>query len=164
MTAIAPVETPNVASLAAVIANCWIDAKFRSELAANPKRVLAEYGVAISHGVDVRVLVDEPRLINVVLPRRRDNDRAQPAPPQFHTFSEVRAYICARARGDAGFRRRFLAAPAAMVRSLGYALPDDVHVAAYEATDDTRYFVVPAEPSAPLSAVVQNEIDVLSGA
>jgi hypothetical protein len=153
----------NAAALASVIANCWLDKAFQSELVADPRKIFTEFNIGLPDGCDIQVVVDGPKLIHMVLadcPLRRECciDRL-PAPP---TLPQAYAFVYEKARHDYGFRRQFLAKPNAVLRALGLDLAADVRIVPCETTAERRYFAVPAPPPVPPGTAVESEIAMLA--
>jgi hypothetical protein len=53
-----------------VVAQAWTDEAFKQRLLAEPKTVLAEQGVELPAGLEVRVMEDTEQLHHLVLPPR----------------------------------------------------------------------------------------------
>jgi hypothetical protein len=55
-------------SLGRVIARCWTDETYKSELLADPVKVLAAAGITVPAGTSVKVLEDTPTVNYLVIP------------------------------------------------------------------------------------------------
>ena len=51
-----------------VVAAAWADPSFKTRLLGNPTAALAEYGIHVPHGQEVRVVEETPAVAYVVLP------------------------------------------------------------------------------------------------
>ena len=66
-------------TLAALFAACWKDETLKQRFMADPKTVLAEYGMPVPDGIDVRVVENADDRIHITLP----------APPEgYQTLSD----------------------------------------------------------------------------
>lgn len=163
MNATAQPNNLNVISLAGIIANCWLNKEFKNKLIADPKKILSKHNIEFPADVNIKVLVDSPNLIHIILANEPLEDRLSiDTLPENPTFLQVYRYIYEKGRTDRAFRHRFLVMPTKTFRELGFSLPENVHIAGYESTEHTRYFVIPTAPKATLSTVIQNEMTMLS--
>ena len=55
-------------NLAALFAACWKDADLKARFVANPAAVLAEYGMTIPEGIDVKVVENADDCVHITLP------------------------------------------------------------------------------------------------
>jgi hypothetical protein len=53
-----------------LIAKCWADETFKQRLISEPARTLAQEGIEIPEGVQVKVLADSEHRIHLVIPMR----------------------------------------------------------------------------------------------
>ncbi len=51
-----------------VVARAWDDEDFRQRLLADPRAVLAEYGMDVPEGMEIKVVEDTPEVCHLVLP------------------------------------------------------------------------------------------------
>jgi len=67
--AIEQAQTPEYAKrYGQLVARAWGDAAFKARLLAEPAAVLAEHGIPVPPGVEVRVLASTPTLVHLALP------------------------------------------------------------------------------------------------
>ena len=57
-----------------VVAKTWSDPAFKTRLTADPKGVLAEHGVAVPEGVEVRVVENSDKVVHLALPAKPSGD------------------------------------------------------------------------------------------
>ena len=57
-----------------VVAKTWSDPAFKARLTADPRRVLAEHGVSIPEGVEVKIVENTDTLVHVALPPKPSGD------------------------------------------------------------------------------------------
>ena len=55
-------------ALAQLFAACWKDEALKARLMADPKAVLAEYGVPVPDGIDVKVVENADDCVHITLP------------------------------------------------------------------------------------------------
>ena len=55
-------------ALARLFAACWKDEALKARLMADPKAVLAEYGMEVPDGIDVKVVENADDCVHVTLP------------------------------------------------------------------------------------------------
>ena len=145
-----------------LVARAWGDAAFKAHLLAEPAAVLAERGIALPPGLEVRLHEDTPTLVHLTLPPPPTDDPSDEAsgPAPLAPSAQPYLRLAARARGDAGFKRRLLADPAAALAEQGLQLPPGVEVRAVENTDRVLYLALPPAPSDELS---DEQLDAVAG-
>jgi hypothetical protein len=57
-----------------VVARAWRDADFRRRLLAEPAQALAEHGVQVPEGLEVRVVENAAGLVHLILPPKPGDD------------------------------------------------------------------------------------------
>lgn len=57
-----------------VVAKTWSDPAFKVRLTADPKSVLAEHGVSMPEGVEVKVVENSDRVVHLILPAKPTGD------------------------------------------------------------------------------------------
>lgn len=57
-----------------VVARTWSDPDFKARLTADPKSVLAEHGVSVPEGVDVKVVENNEKVVHLTLPAKPSGD------------------------------------------------------------------------------------------
>lgn len=62
-------ETDAAKKMGKVIAKAWSDEKFRAKLRANPAGVLAEEGISVPAGTNVKLVEDTEHTAHIVLPQ-----------------------------------------------------------------------------------------------
>ena len=55
--------------LAALFAACWKDEALKARFMADPKAVLAEYGMAVPDGIDVNVVENTDNTVHITMPK-----------------------------------------------------------------------------------------------
>ena len=144
-----------------LVARAWGDAAFKARLLAEPAAVLAERGIALPPGLEVRLHEDTPTLVHLTLPPPSEDpsdEASGPAPLAPSAQPYLR--LAARARGDAGFKRRLLADPAAALAEQGLQLPPGVAVRVHESTPTLVHLALPPKPSDELS---DEQLDAVAG-
>jgi len=144
-----------------LVARAWGDAAFKAHLLAEPAAVLAERGIALPPGLEVRLHEDTPTLVHLTLPPPSEDpsdEASGPAPLAPSAQPYLR--LAARARGDAGFKRRLLADPAAALAEQGLQLPPGVAVRVHESTPTLIHLALPPRPSDELS---DEQLDAVAG-
>ena len=54
--------------LAALFAACWKDEALKARFMADPKAVLAEYGMDVPHGMDLNVVENTDTIVHITMP------------------------------------------------------------------------------------------------
>ena len=57
-----------------IVARTWSDPAFKSRLTSDPSSVLAEHGVAVPEGVEVKVVENSDKVIHLTLPAKPSGD------------------------------------------------------------------------------------------
>lgn len=57
-----------------VVAKTWSDPAFKARLTADPKSVLAEHGVSVPEGVDLKVVENSDKVVHLTLPAKPSGD------------------------------------------------------------------------------------------
>ncbi len=65
--------TEQTKNLAILFAACWKDADLKIRFQANPKEVLAEYGMEVPEDIDVNVVENSDNTVHITLPMAPDN-------------------------------------------------------------------------------------------
>lgn len=128
-----------------VLQRIWNDPEFKKKLLANPKPVLAELGIGVPAGRDVRMWENTPQEMNFVLPNKAD------MPPGFdpETANAVVGKVIKKAWNDASFKAKLLADPRrAVADAVGVELPAALHVRVHEDTPALSNMVLPVNPAA----------------
>jgi len=136
--------SPDPASVAAVIANCWLDRSFQTQLVQAAASVLNASGITVRPEPTVRILIDDPRRVHFVLAgspldRSLRLDSLPPTP----SFLQLYAYVYEAARRDERFRSMLIAQPGPTLRMLGLDVADDMEVVVCEADSDRAYLSIP---------------------
>ena len=58
--------------LAALFAACWKDEALKARFMADPKAVLAEYGMPVPDGIDVKVVENADNCVHITMPAPPD--------------------------------------------------------------------------------------------
>jgi hypothetical protein len=58
--------------LASLFAACWKDEALKTRLMADPKAVLAEHGMEVPDGMDVKVVENADNCVHITMPARPD--------------------------------------------------------------------------------------------
>ena len=145
-----------------LVARAWGDEAFKAHLLAEPAPVLAEQGIAFLPGVEVRVHEDSPTLVHLALPPAPSEDPSDEAsgPAPLAPSAQPYLRLAAQARGDAGFKRRLLADPAAALAEQGLQLPPGVAVRVHESTPTLIHLALPPRPTDELS---DEQLDAVAG-
>ena len=60
--------------MAQVIAKAWADEDFKGRLLGDPRKVLAENGIALPEGIDVKAVENTDKVFYLVIPAKPAND------------------------------------------------------------------------------------------
>ena len=144
-----------------LVARAWSDEAFRQRLLAEPAAVLAEQGIDFPPGLEVRLHEDTPTLVHLTLPPPSEDPSAE-RPDQAPLAPAAQPYLrlAARARGDAAFKQRLLAEPAAMLAEEGIPVPPGVAVRVHESTPTLVHLALPPKPTDELS---DEQLDQVAG-
>ncbi len=128
-----------------VLQRIWSDPEFKKKLLANPKAVLAELGIGVPAGRDVRMWENTPQEMNFVLPNQAD------MVPGFdpEAANAVVGKLIKKAWSDASFKAKLLADPRqAVADAVGVEPPATIQVRVHEDTPGVRNLVLPVNPAA----------------
>ena len=99
--------------IAALFAACWKDEALKARFMSDPKAVLAEYGMEVPDGMDVKVVENADNCVHITMP----------APPSGH--AQLSDEELASAAGGAQHETALLAQPRPVgSASPAYAAPD----------------------------------------
>ena len=120
---------------ARVVARAWTDRAFRGRLLDNGTAAAAELGISGIEGARVRVVANSPTVHNLVVCTLCS---CYPwsllgAPPLWYK--------------SLAYRSRAVAEPRAVLREFGVELGPEVEVRVWDSTSETRYLVLPEQPS-----------------
>ncbi|HUJ00304.1 MAG TPA: NHLP leader peptide family RiPP precursor [Usitatibacter sp.] len=141
-----------------VLQRIWNDPEFKKKLLANPKPVLAELGIGVPAGRDVRVWENTPLEMNFVLPNKAD------MPPGFdpEAANAVVGRLIKKAWNDASFKSRLLADPRrAVADAVAVELPATIQVRVHEDTAGLSNLVLPVNPDA--EDLSDTDLDSIAG-
>jgi len=135
---------PNPLSVAALIANCWLDRDFQARLIRAGASELGTSGISVRPDATVRILVDDTRRVHFVLARSPLNPslRLNSLPPA-PSYLQLYAYVYEATRREAALRSRLVARPHQMLRTLGVNVSDDTDVIVCEANSNCGYLSIP---------------------
>jgi hypothetical protein len=144
-----------------LVARAWGDEAFKQRLLAEPAAVLAEQGIALPPGMEVRLHEDTSTLFHLTLPPpSEDPSDEESGPAPLAPSAQPYLRLAARARADAGFKRRLLAAPAAVLAEEGIAVPPGAEVRVHESTPTLAHLALPPRPGDELS---DEQLDAVAG-
>jgi len=121
---------------ARVVARAWIDPAFRQRLLANGRDAVAELGLAMpKHHRHLVVLENTPTLQNVICCTLCSCTAFTiiGLPPDWYKDLEYRARVVRQSR--------------TVLKEMGTELPAEVEIRVWDTTADTRYMVLPVQPS-----------------
>ena len=124
---------------ARVVARAWTDAAFRLRLLANGRAAVAELGIEMPrHHRHLVVLENTPTLHNVICCTLCSCTAFTiiGLPPDWYKDLEYRARIVRQSR--------------TVLREMGLDLPAGIEIRVWDTTADTRYIVLPLQPSATI--------------
>ena len=124
---------------ARVVAKAWTDAAFRQRLFANGKSAVAELGLEMpKHHRHLVVLENTPSVHNVICCTLCSCTAFTiiGLPPDWYKDLEYRARVVRESR--------------TVLNEMGLDLPADMEIRVWDTTADTRYMVLPLQPTATL--------------
>jgi nitrile hydratase len=122
---------------ARMVARAWVDAAYRDAMLADGNAAADALGFATS-GYRLRVVENTPRTHNVVvctLCSCYPVTLLGPSPGWYRSFA---------------YRSRVVREPRAVLAEFGLTLPDEVEIAVWDASAETRYLVLPRRPEGDL--------------
>lgn len=132
-----------MASVQEILEKIWNDPDFKKRVLANPRPVLADLGMTVPDGSEVRVWENTAGEMNFVLPNRND----APAGFEPESVDPVAGRVVRKAWNDEGFRRRLLRDPrGAIAEATGVELPESLELRIHEDTDTLKNVVLPVNP------------------
>jgi len=145
-----------------LVARAWADEAFKQRLLAEPAPVLAAQGIDFPPGMAVRLHEDTPTLVHLTLPPPLTDDPSDEAsgPAPLAAAAQPYLRLAARARGDAAFKARLLAEPAAVLAEQGIPVPPGVAVRVLESTPTLVHLALPPKPTDELS---DEQLDQVAG-
>jgi nitrile hydratase len=121
-----------------MVARAWTDPAYRETLLSDANAAAAELGFGTS-GYRLRAVENTPAVHNVVvctLCSCYPVTLLGPSPGWYRSFA---------------YRSRVVREPRAVLEEFGLTLPDDVEIAVWDASAETRYLVVPRRPEGDLT-------------
>ena len=121
---------------ARVVAKAWTDAAFRARLLANGAAAVAELGIAMPrHHRHLVVLENTPTVQNVICCTQCSCTAFTVIglPPDWYKDLEYRSRVVRESR--------------TVLKEMGLDLPPEVEIRVWDTTADTRYVVLPVQPS-----------------
>ena len=121
---------------ARVVAKAWTDAAFRARLLANGAATVAELGIAMPrHHRHLVVLENTPTVQNVICCTQCSCTAFTVIglPPDWYKDLEYRSRVVRESR--------------TVLKEMGLDLPPEVEIRVWDTTADTRYVVLPVQPS-----------------
>ena len=145
-----------------LVARTWSDTAFKARLLADPAAVLAQEGIPVPPGTEVRVHEDSPTLVHLALPPKPSGELADAlaAQAQMNPYGQRYLELAARAWADPAFKARLLAEPKAALAEQGIEYPPGVAVEVHESTPATVHLALPPAPSEELS---DEQLDAVAG-
>ena len=121
---------------ARVVAKAWTDAAFRARLLANGAAAVAELGIAMPrHHRHLVVLENTPTVQNVICCTQCSCTAFTVIglPPDWYKDLEYRSRVVRESR--------------TVLKEMGLDLPPEIEIRVWDTTADTRYMVLPVQPS-----------------
>ena len=121
---------------ARVVAKAWTDSAFRARLLANGADAVAELGIAMpKHHRHLVVLENTPTIQNVICCTQCSCTAFTliGLPPDWYKDLEYRSRVVRESR--------------TVLKEMGLDLPPEVEIRVWDTTADTRYLVLPLQPS-----------------
>ncbi len=145
-----------------LVARAWSDEAFKARLLAEPAAVLAEQGIELPPGMEVRVHENSRTAVHVALPPEPSAgpSDAQADEALLALFGQRYLQLAARAWADPAFKARLLAEPKAALAEQGIAYPPGVEVEVHENTPAMVHLMLPPKPSDELS---DEQLDAVAG-
>ena len=129
---------------ARVVARAWTDAAFRQRLFANGIAAVGEFGISLPrHHRHLVVLENTPAIHNVICCTLCSCTAFTVIglPPDWYKDLEYRARVVRESR--------------TVLKEMGLDLPPDIEIRVWDTTADTRYMVLPVQPSHTLGWPVE---------
>ena len=142
--------------LASLFAACWKAAALKAHFMSDPKVVLAEYGMDVPDGMDVKMIPagwmwlplrqlwfpQSSQLLGTAVSKK---ERSMIEP------ENQLASLFAACWKDEALKARFMADPKAVLAEYDVPVPDGMDVKVVENADDCVHITMPAPPSGDLS-------------
>jgi hypothetical protein len=133
-----------MATVQEALQKIWSDPEFKKKLFANPKPVLAELGMNVPAGQDVKIWENTPHEMNFVLPNKAE----MPANYDPESTNPVVGKVIKKAWNDASFKSKLLSAPKdAVADAAGIELPATLKVRVHEDTPKLKNLILPVNPA-----------------
>lgn len=133
-----------MATASEALRRIWNDPEFKKQLLANPRPALAELGMSVPEGCDVRVWENTPHEMNFVLPDPADMPPGHDARPA-NTAAER---VMRKAWKEPSFKAKLLSNPkGAIADAAGIDLPAALQVRVHEDTAKVRNLILPVNPA-----------------
>lgn len=133
-----------MATVQEALEKIWNDPQFKKQLMDNPRPVLAELGMTIPEGTDVRVYENTPHEMNFVLPNKAE----MPAGYDPESTNAAIGKLIKKAWSDASFKQRLLSDPKpAIADASGIELPASLKVRVHEDKPGLKNLIVPVNPN-----------------
>ncbi len=136
---------------ARVVARAWVDAAFRARLLADGRAAVAELGLALpKHHRHLVALENTARVHNVICCTLCSCTAFTliGLPPDWYKDLEYRARIVRQSR--------------TVLREMGLDLPPEVEVRVWDTTADTRYIVIPEQPTQTIGWTQERLADIVT--
>lgn len=120
---------------AKIVARAWVDPAFKQRLLADAKAAIAELGVPLPAGADLRVIENTPRAHNMVVCSLCScyPTNVLGLPPRWYK--------------SFAYRSRAVREPRAVLREFGLELDPSVEVRVWDSSSEVRYLVLPERPA-----------------
>ncbi|MBI2322309.1 MAG: nitrile hydratase subunit alpha [Chloroflexi bacterium] len=120
---------------AKIVARAWVDPAFKQRLLADAKAAIAELGVPLPAGADLRVIENTPQAHNMVVCSLCScyPSNVLGLPPRWYK--------------SFAYRSRAVREPRAVLREFGLELAPSVEVRVWDSSSEVRYLVLPERPA-----------------
>lgn len=136
---------------ARVVAKAWTDAAFRARLLSNGAAAVAELGIAMPrHHRHLVVLENTPTVQNVICCTQCSCTAFTVIglPPDWYKDLEYRSRVVRESR--------------TVLKEMGLDLPPEVEIRVWDTTADTRYMVLPVQPSETIGWPEQRLVELVT--
>lgn len=133
-----------MATVQEALQKIWNDPEFKKKLFANPKPVLAELGMNVPAGQNVKIWENTPHEMNFVLPNKAE----MPANYDPEATNATIGKVIKKAWKDPAFKAKLLSNPKdAVADAAGIELPASLKVRVHEDSPSLKNLILPVNPA-----------------
>ena len=131
-------------AFAELFAACWKDDALKARFMADPKAVMAEYGIDVLANMNVNVVENSDNTVHITMPMPPDGHEELSMEELTQRSSAAKLFVtCWK---DEALKARFMNDPKAVLAERGVNIPDGIDVKVVENTDNTVHITLPVAP------------------